>query len=116
MLLRHATRVRSIHLNCCEFSSICLVLKLEPGDADALQTKLFLLLQTEQYDASLALIEANDDKVSHEFERAYSLYRKQREPEAREVLDAIKAEKGDNDRGALHLEAQLVCFTVSLPS
>lgn len=82
------------------------ILKLEPGDADALQTKLFLLLQTEQYDASLALIEANDDKVSHEFERAYSLYRKQREPEAQKVLNAIKAEKGDDDRGALHLEAQ----------
>ncbi|CAA7260374.1 unnamed protein product [Cyclocybe aegerita] len=83
------------------------ILRLEPKDSDARQTKLFLLLQTEQYNAALDLINSNDDKDKHAYERAYCLYRLQREAEARETLEVIKKEKGEDDRGIVHLEAQL---------
>ena len=82
-----------------------LVLRLDPQDADALQTKLFLLLQTEQYNAALTLIDSNDE---YAFERAYSLYRSNQAAEAREALETTKKQKGQDERGALHLEAQLV--------
>ncbi|KAF5374696.1 hypothetical protein D9615_008926 [Tricholomella constricta] len=80
------------------------ILRLEPNDADANRTKLFLLLQTEQYDAALSLIDKNGQ---HAFEQAYSLYRLQHEGEAKKVLEEIRQEKGDTDRGVVHLEAQL---------
>lgn len=81
------------------------VLRLEPGDADAKKTKLFLLLQTEDYKAALLLIDT--DPALYAFERAYSLYRLHQEDEAREILSVLKAEKED-DRGVAHLEAQMV--------
>lgn len=85
------------------------VLRLEPHDADALQTKLFLLLQTEQYNDALNLVGNDKDKSQHAFEQAYSLYRLNNEAEARAVLKAIQDEKGEtSDRGVVHLEAQLV--------
>ncbi|PPQ80100.1 LOW QUALITY PROTEIN: hypothetical protein CVT25_001468 [Psilocybe cyanescens] len=80
------------------------ILRLDPKDADARQTKLFLLLQTEQYHAALSLIDSDD---THAYERAYSLYRLQRESDARAILEPIKGERGENDRGIVHLEAQL---------
>ncbi|TFK45135.1 hypothetical protein BDQ12DRAFT_695377 [Crucibulum laeve] len=85
------------------------ILRLSPGDADALQTKLFLLLQTEQYTPALALIDEieTSNKGEHAFERAYSLYRMQHEDEAREVLKELKEGNGEEDRGVVHLEAQL---------
>ncbi|KAF9479384.1 hypothetical protein BDN70DRAFT_834573 [Pholiota conissans] len=83
------------------------ILRLKPTDADARQTKLFLLLQTEQYDTALALIDSEDDADKLAYERAYSLYRLQRESEAKEILDAIKKDKEEEDRGIMHLEAQL---------
>lgn len=75
---------------------------------DAGQTKLFLLLQTEQYDTALSLINSDGVDNDHAFEQAYSLYRLQHEAEARKALEAIKEEKDDSDRGVVHLEAQLV--------
>lgn len=87
-----------------------LVLRLEPNDKDALQTKLFLLLQTEQYVAALALIGDGDP---YAFERTYSLYRLQREAEAVNGLKTLKEGADDDDeRGVLHLEAQLVRYKV----
>lgn len=80
-------------------------MRLEPTDPDARQTKLFLLLQTEQYDAALELINSGTDEIRYAFERAYSLYRSQRESEAAEQLEAL-GEGGH--RGVVHLEAQLV--------
>ncbi|KAJ3510570.1 hypothetical protein NLJ89_g4599 [Agrocybe chaxingu] len=80
------------------------ILRLEPQDVDARQTKLFLLLQTEQYNAALDLINSNDDKDQHAYERAYCLYRLQREAEARETLEVIKKQKGDDDRGISYRE------------
>lgn len=83
---------------------------MDPKDADARQTKLFLLLQTEQYSAALSLIDADDDHIHHAYERAYSLYRLSHESEAREVLKSIKGDRDAEDgRGLMHLEAQLAC-------
>jgi signal recognition particle subunit SRP72 len=93
-------------------------LRLEPNDKDALQTKLFVLLQTEQYDAALSLIGTGDDNAEHAFERTYSLYRVQREQEAAEGLKALKEKDAEDERAALHLEAQLVSpiADISVPS
>ena len=83
---------------------------MDPKDADARQTKLFLLLQTEQYSAALSLIDSDDDLAHHAYERAYSLYRLSHESEARDVLKSIKADQNtENSRGLVHLEAQLAC-------
>ena len=90
-----------------------LVLRLDPKDADARQTKLFLLLQTEQYSAALSLIDSDDDHEHHAYEKAYSLYRLSHESEAREVLNSIKSnQKTENNRGLVHLEAQLACCSL----
>ena len=87
-----------------------LVLRLDPKDADARQTKVFLLLQTEQYRAALSLIDSDDDHAHHAYERAYLLYRLSRESEARDVLKSIKGDQNAEDsRGLVHLEAQLAC-------
>ncbi|KAI0915357.1 hypothetical protein AcV5_003851 [Taiwanofungus camphoratus] len=96
------------------------LLRIDPHDADALQTKLFLLLQTEQYVPALALIDGlrspstlpspstPSAKSEFEFEKAYSYYRLHREDEAAGVMATIKArETSEESRGVLHLEAQL---------
>ena len=92
-----------------------LVLRIDPKDRDALQTKLFLLLQTEQYTQALTLIiEVNkpneQEKGTFLFEKAYTLHRLHQEEYATEVLKALK-DGGDEEenRGVAHLEAQLVC-------
>lgn len=82
-------------------------MRLDPKDPDALQTKSFLLLQSEQYDAALDLIDSVEDKDAFAFEDAYALYRLQRELEAGQKLDEIKTRRGA-DRGITHLEAQMV--------
>jgi hypothetical protein len=89
------------------------VIRLEPNDHDALQTKLFLLLQKEQYDAALALINNLENATKYSFEKAYSLYRLHRESEAEAMLADIKARERavDESRGVTHLEAQLVRLT-----
>ncbi|KAN0130774.1 hypothetical protein V8E53_011449, partial [Lactarius tabidus] len=80
------------------------VLRLDPDDKDARQTKLFLLLQTERYNDALALLEPSEE--SSAFERTYSLYRLQQLDEAAQLLGKVKKIHEQN-RGALHLEAQL---------
>lgn len=82
------------------------ILRLDPKDADALRTKSFLLLQTEQYNAALELIDSHSEGDTYAFEKAYTLYRLQRESEASQKLDEIKAQHG-GDRGIIHLEAQM---------
>ena len=87
------------------------VLKLDSKDEDALQAKLFLLLQTEQYEAALSLIDSFDNS-SHKFEKAYALYRLQRETEAAELLSEVNQIQNTDEfyhRGVMHLEAQVVC-------
>lgn len=89
----------------------CIVLRIDAKDADAFKTKLFLLLQTEQYGTALELVESLSDPAAREFEKTYALYRLHRENEAVELLPRLKALQGTDDlyaRGVLHLEAQLV--------
>lgn len=84
---------------------------MDPKDEDALQAKLFLLLQAEQYNPAIELLQVLGTEASHDFEKAYALYRLRHESEAKELLSHIKGSRpvgGVNDRGILHLEAQLV--------
>ncbi|KAI0035592.1 hypothetical protein K488DRAFT_43016 [Vararia minispora EC-137] len=81
------------------------LLALDAQDGDALQTKLFLLLQTDQYILALTMLDSREG-FDGKFERAYSLYRLQRETEAERVLGGLKA-AGQGDRGIQHFEAQL---------
>ncbi|KAG7091481.1 hypothetical protein E1B28_010512 [Marasmius oreades] len=85
------------------------ILRLSPDDPDALRTKLSLFLHTEQYTSALELIEKDEDDSNHGFEKAYVHYRMQNEEQARNILDALKDGSGDDDRSAMHLEAQL-CY------
>ena len=87
------------------FDNLALVLRLVPDDKDARQTKLFLLLQTERYNDALALLEPSDEPST--FERTYSLYRLQQLDQAAQLLGKVK-QSHEQNRGALHLEAQLV--------
>lgn len=82
-----------------------IVLALDPSDSDALQTKLFLLLKTNRYQEALGITEEKPD--SFRFERAYALYRLQREQEAQELLRDADAD----DRAVLFLQAQVVRTT-----
>ena len=106
---KHATKVRSTHFQSLDTPLIwhASVLRLEPKDTDALQTKLFLLSQTEQYNGALEMIDSGEDKDVYAFEKAYTLYRLQCEQEAGQILEEIKTRRGP-DRGITHLEAQMV--------
>jgi signal recognition particle subunit SRP72 len=89
------------------------VLHLKPNDPDALQTKLTLLLHTDQHALALALSEALVDGEQETtfplmFGRAYALYRLNREPEAHEVVGHIKPMGQYEERGVLHMKAQIV--------
>ena len=46
------------------------------------------------------------------FEKAYSLYRTNCESETRATIAELKRSKGEDDRGIMHLEAQLVRFAL----
>lgn len=97
------------------------VLRIAPRDPDALQTKMFLLQQTEQYMPALSLIDSltlqgDVSSSNYEFEKAYSLYRVHREADATGVLEEIKNRDGNENRGVMHLEAQLVCISCGLVS
>jgi signal recognition particle subunit SRP72 len=82
------------------------ILRLVPGDQDTIQTKIFLLLQTNQYGAALKLVEEHKANKELQFENAYTLYRLHKE---QEVTDLVREQKGSgqNERGFVHLEAQL---------
>ncbi|KIK62501.1 hypothetical protein GYMLUDRAFT_58254 [Collybiopsis luxurians FD-317 M1] len=94
------------------------ILRIDPNDSDARQTKLFILLQREDYvkaleltdDASSTLSDSEAVSVQDKlFEKAYTLYRMKQESEAQRVLEQIKesARGVEEERGVLHLEAQL---------
>lgn len=99
---------------CCDQ----IVLRISSTDRDALQTKLLVYLQTEQYGKALDLIDKSPAQGSLEekqFEKAYALYRLKREEQAQGILNEVKS-KADTtetdemvERGLMHLEAQLVC-------
>ena len=83
------------------------VLRIEPGDKNAIQAKIFLLLQTEQYQQALSLL---GNTPEYAFERAYLLYRLQRESEANEIVEGISVGEDREDRAVMHLKAQMVCL------
>ncbi|TDL22972.1 hypothetical protein BD410DRAFT_707133, partial [Rickenella mellea] len=82
------------------------ILRIDHTDVDALQAKLFLLLQTDQYDSALTLLSTNDCFATRSFEKAYALYRLHREEEANSLLSSLK-ESSKDQRGVSHLSAQL---------
>ncbi|KAJ7106203.1 hypothetical protein C8R44DRAFT_638605 [Mycena epipterygia] len=88
------------------------ILRLSPSDPDALQTKLFLLLTTDQAAAAIALIEAlsaegdgGASELRYTFERAYAFYCLHKKEDARAALS--QDAEGVDERGVRHLEAQL---------
>ncbi|CAE6492625.1 unnamed protein product [Rhizoctonia solani] len=84
------------------------ILRLTPGDIDVVQTKLFLLLQTDQYARALEIVEnLSSGSNSKELEKAYLLYRLHKEKEAKAIVDQVNA-SGASDGGFAHLEAQIL--------
>ncbi|KAJ7197377.1 hypothetical protein GGX14DRAFT_375019 [Mycena pura] len=85
------------------------ILRLSPADPDALQTKLFLLLTTDQPTAALGFIETlrgeGAKELRYTFERAYALYCLQQRDDARAAVSPDT--EGVDARGVRHLEAQL---------
>ena len=88
-----------------------IVLRINASDEDTVHAKIFLLLQTEQYETALAVLDSLNTNGAREFEKAYALYRLHRESEATKVLAQLKLNNSSEavDRGINHLEAQLVC-------
>lgn len=78
------------------------MLALDPDDQDALHTKLWLLFKTNAYTQALDVTQSRPNEFH--FERAYALYRLQRENEAAEVLAPL----GEPHRAAALLQAQIV--------
>lgn len=82
------------------------VLALDPDDQDALQTKVWLLFKTNAYTQALDVTQSRPNEFH--FERAYALYRLQRETEAAEVLTRLGDGLGESHRAAALLQAQIV--------
>ncbi|KAF8343121.1 uncharacterized protein EI90DRAFT_2903231 [Cantharellus anzutake] len=82
------------------------ILRLLPNDEDTSRTKLFLLLQTDQYKEALSLLEESQGSL-RDFSKAYVLYRLRREDEAAAILSNLLQNAGSGDSGALHLDAQV---------
>ncbi|KIM26933.1 hypothetical protein M408DRAFT_330302 [Serendipita vermifera MAFF 305830] len=77
------------------------LLALDPEDPDALQAKLFLLLKTSKYQEALDITDKTPE--TFRFERAYALYRMQREKDAEDLLKDADSQ----DRAVLFLQAQI---------
>lgn len=112
-LSKHATRVRFRIVTYTFITVTSPVLRLEPNDPDALQTKLTLLLHTDQHALALALSETlidGEQEITYPllFGRAYALYRLNREPDAHHVVGQIKPMGEYEERGVLHMKAQIV--------
>ena len=89
---------------------------------NALQTLLFLLLQTDQYDVALDTIESASQSDKLDFEKAYCLYRLHEEEKAKELVEKLRATEGgsvgleqESARRLAHLEAQVVSLTSHCP-
>jgi signal recognition particle subunit SRP72 len=83
------------------------VIALDPDDKDALQTKLWLLFKTNAYPQALDVAQSRPGEFH--FERAYALYRLQRETEAADVLAGL----GEAYRAAALLQAQIVSCSLN---
>ncbi|KAF8514620.1 hypothetical protein JB92DRAFT_2918755, partial [Gautieria morchelliformis] len=88
------------------------ILRLEPNDPDALQTKLSLLLHTDQHASALAISETlmeGEQQTTFPlvFGKAYALYRLSREVEAHDIVQNIKPQGDNQERGVMHMKAQI---------
>ena len=83
------------------------MLTLDPDDQDAWQTKLWLLFKTNAYTQALDVTQSRPNEFG--FERAYALYRLQREVEAAAVLDGL----GETHRAPTLLQAQIVSCSLN---
>ena len=90
---------------------------MAPQDQDALDSKLFLLIQTERYDEALDLIKEMPGTSAeyHAFEKAYLLYRLHKEAEASEVIESARQSGNVDERALTHLEAQIVRDPIPAP-
>lgn len=79
------------------------MLRLNADDSLALQTKIQLLVALDRYPEALALLNADEDKLT----QAYCLYKTGREGEAQQAVAQLDEEEGE-DRAAKLLEAQVV--------
>jgi signal recognition particle subunit SRP72 len=89
---------------------------------NALQTLLFLLLQTDQYDIAMETIESASQSDKLDFEKAYCLYRLHEEEKAKELVEKLRATEGgsvglehESARRLAHLEAQIVSRSLEAP-
>ena len=91
--------------------------RLVPNDANALQTKLVILLQTDQYASASEMPVmspggnslSSSQQPSSRFERVYMLYLLHREQEAQDHLTHMSGSA--SGLGAQHLDAQLVSLS-----
>lgn len=80
------------------------ILKLAPGDEDALRCKAVLLIESGNHEEALKLVSQPPLAASMAFEKAYCLYRRSKLPEA---LAALKEVPADKEVARLQLEAQI---------
>jgi signal recognition particle subunit SRP72 len=80
------------------------VLRLVPGDQDAIKSKVFLLIESGDFDGAIKLIANQGNPPDLAFQRAYSLYRHGSPQDAIAALSSVPQER-EADR--LQLEAQL---------
>lgn len=83
---------------------ISAVLRLIPGDQDAIKSKVFLLIESGDFDDAIKLIADQGNPPDLAFQRAYSLYRHGSPQDAISALSSVPPER-EADR--LQLEAQL---------
>ena len=100
-----------------QFIDLHSVLLIDPKDEDAIQAKIFALLETEQYTEALAMLEHLGGLNNLAYEKAYALYRLQHEGDAAAILSHRKENEGPNGehaRGVSHLEAQIVSVSLTM--
>ncbi|KAI3426329.1 hypothetical protein D9Q98_008702 [Chlorella vulgaris] len=80
------------------------ILKLAPGDADALRCKVVLLIELGNFEEAMKLVTQPPLAASMAFEKAYCLYRRGK---LKEALAALAAVPADQEVPRLQLEAQI---------
>lgn len=80
------------------------ILKAAPGDADALRSKVYLLIESGAHEEALKLVSSPPLAADMAFEKAYCLYRQGKLQDALAALQAVPAER---ELARLQLEAQI---------
>lgn len=79
------------------------MLRLNPDDSLAAQTRIQVLIALDRYPQALELLQPESDSLT----RAYCLYKTARESEAKAVLNQLPSDHSQ-DRSAQLLQAQVV--------